>query len=246
MPKTAGQVYNRDRNKCPSCNENKLTTTYEYVNAITRELQDPNTFNEIELLSVVLFDKDAWDINAGERVNVCVHIRIIQNRTGGKFFAFLYADSIKYEKREELSHTEQDIVAIERFARKKSSTIIDKLASIFALPTIGYNHVKEGAINIGRDSSPSKRKRINALKEPVVWKVHRLYSMRHLFHCYQKKKSLSRKGAITSVDEYSNMPISSLLLPVTARATPLLIPTLSCSINIIAISIEKYPKRFFL
>jgi replicative DNA helicase Mcm len=167
MPKTAGQINNREPNKCLSCNENNPTTTYEYVNAITIELQDPNTFNEIERLPVVLFDKDTWDIYAGERVNVTGHIHIIQNRTRGKFFAFLYSDSINYEKREELSLTQQDIESIERFAKKNTSIVIDKLVSMFALSVIGYNHVKKGlllsAANTSRDSSPSKRKRINAL-----------------------------------------------------------------------------------
>jgi DNA replicative helicase MCM subunit Mcm2 (Cdc46/Mcm family) len=118
-----------------------------------------------------LFDKDTWGINAGERVNATGHIRIIQNRTRGKFFAFLYADSIKYEKREELSLTQQ-VKAIERFAKNNRPTLIDKPVSMFALSVICYNHVKGGlrlsAANTGRDSSPSKRKRINALLIGII------------------------------------------------------------------------------
>jgi replicative DNA helicase Mcm len=167
MPKTAGQINNGERNKCPSCKENNTSTSYEFVNATTVELQDPDTFNEIERLPVVLFDKDTWHIYAGERVNVSGHIHIIQNRARGKFIGFLYADSITYEKREELSPTQEDIIAIERFAKKNTFRIIDKLVSMFALSIIGYSHVKEGlllsAANTGPDSSPSKRKRINAL-----------------------------------------------------------------------------------
>jgi hypothetical protein len=53
IPKTA-TLLNKERIKCPSCNEKNTTTTYDYVNAITVALQDPNTFNEIERLTCFL------------------------------------------------------------------------------------------------------------------------------------------------------------------------------------------------
>jgi replicative DNA helicase Mcm len=165
MPKTAAQLSNnnRERNKCPSCN-NEIATTYEYVNAVIVELQDPDTFNEIERLPVVLFDKDTCNISVGERVGVTGHIQIIQNRNKGKFFGLMYAESMEYEQREELSLTQQDIEAIERFG--KTPKIIEKLVSMTAPCIIGYYHVKEGlllcGVATGRDS-PSKRNRVHAL-----------------------------------------------------------------------------------
>jgi replicative DNA helicase Mcm len=148
---------------CLSCDKNMMySKNHEYVNAVTVELQDTDTFSEIERLPVVLFDSDTKNIHVGERVSVSGQLHVIQNK--GRSFPFLYAQSIEYESREEIILTSQDIEGIERFARVKDS--FDKLVSLFAPSIIGYNHVKRGLIlcaaNTGNDNQ-TKRSRLHAI-----------------------------------------------------------------------------------
>jgi replicative DNA helicase Mcm len=148
---------------CLSCDKNMMySKNHEYVNAVTVELQDTDTFSEIERLPVVLFDSDTKNIHVGERVSVSGQLHVIQNK--GRSFPFLYAQSIEYESREEIILTPQDIEGIERFATVKDS--FDKLVSLFAPSIIGYNHVKRGLIlcaaNTGNDNQ-TKRSRLHAI-----------------------------------------------------------------------------------
>ena len=43
-------------------------TEIEYINAVTIDLQDSDTFSEIEKLSCILFDKNTIDIQVGSKV----------------------------------------------------------------------------------------------------------------------------------------------------------------------------------
>ena len=126
---------NRDKS-CPNCNE-KCLPTDEYVNAITIELQDPDSFSEVERLPVVLFDEDTKNIQVGEKVIVEGDIQIIPSNIKETLSTYVYAKSIQYENREVLTLTQQDIEAIERFAKLNGSKVIDKLASMFAPSIIG-------------------------------------------------------------------------------------------------------------
>ena len=64
---------------CPSCEKERrfIETKSNYLNAVTAELQDIETFNEIERLPIILFEKDTKNINLGERVTVTGSIEIV-------------------------------------------------------------------------------------------------------------------------------------------------------------------------
>jgi MCM OB domain len=82
--------------KCPSCVESTVSFSHVYVNAVNVELQDTESFSEIERLPVLLFDENTRNIRAGERVTIIGKVHIIQSGKKGKSFSFLYADSIEY------------------------------------------------------------------------------------------------------------------------------------------------------
>jgi DNA replicative helicase MCM subunit Mcm2 (Cdc46/Mcm family) len=59
----------KDLKRCVNCNQNTIMPSdVKYLNAVTIELQDFEKFNEIERLSVILFEDDTIDINIGEKV----------------------------------------------------------------------------------------------------------------------------------------------------------------------------------
>lgn len=154
--------------QCPNCSEKYFSTSYEYVSAVTVELQDIDTFSEIERLPVLLFDEKTKNIHVGERVIASGNIHIIQHKARGKFLPFVYADLIKYESREELTLTSSDIEAIERFCKINGPKAIEKLVSLFAPSVIGYSHVKEGLIlcaanTAANDIGQIERDRIHAI-----------------------------------------------------------------------------------
>jgi len=132
--------------ECSNCKTETLHDGYEYVNAVTVELQDTDTFSEIECLSVLLFDDNTKNIHVGERVTIGGQIHIIQHNGKGKYLPYVYADSIQYESREEITLTQKDIEAIERFCKLNGSKIIERLVNLFAPSIIGHNHVKEGLL----------------------------------------------------------------------------------------------------
>lgn len=171
---------------CPLCEKERrfIETKSNYLNAVTAELQDIETFNEIERLLIILFDEDTKNINLGERVTVAGRIEIVSSdsKSKKKPHAVLYARSIEYESKEEIVITPKDREAIERFTTriKGKGKIIDELVSIFDHSIIGHNYIKKGlllaAVNttIGQDtgsdrlrlksnSSSSRRDRINIL-----------------------------------------------------------------------------------
>ena len=49
----------------------------EYVSVVNVELQDTESFNDIDRLSVMLFDRDTENISVGERVTVSGEIAVI-------------------------------------------------------------------------------------------------------------------------------------------------------------------------
>jgi replicative DNA helicase Mcm len=153
---------------CFSCSSKNFSTSYDYVNAVTVELQDIDTFSEIERLPVLLFENDTRNIHVGERVTIFGQIQIIQYNSRGKSLPFVYADSIEYESREELTLTAADVEAIERFVKTSGTKVIERLVSLFAPSIIGYNHVKEGLLlcaanTAANDITQTKRNRIHAI-----------------------------------------------------------------------------------
>jgi len=155
--------------KCINCSE-KIGHEYDHDvrNAVKIELQDVETFSDLERLSAVLFDDCTNNVGVGEQVIVTGQIHKI--RMSNSIVAFLFVDKIEYENREELEElTEIDIKEIQDLVKKsneKKMDVIDMLVLMFAPSIIDYQFVKKGllmcAVNSGIDSV-NQRLRINAL-----------------------------------------------------------------------------------
>lgn len=131
--------------KCNLCNKfSKNAVNYEYKSAVIGELQDLDTFNEMDRLPVILFDNNTEGIRIGESVIIKGDIRIINNKKG--FFTYLYAESIEYLNREDFTLTKLDIESIKRFVQINKMNIIDKLVSMLDFSIVGYEHVKKGIL----------------------------------------------------------------------------------------------------
>ena len=66
--------------KCNKCNRfTKNSLNPEHRNAITIELEDTETFNEIDRLPVYLFDKDTENISVNETVIIKGQVQIIND-----------------------------------------------------------------------------------------------------------------------------------------------------------------------
>jgi DNA replicative helicase MCM subunit Mcm2 (Cdc46/Mcm family) len=135
--------------RCNQCNEfrinNKNNLNPIFKNAVTVELQDSETFNDMDKLSVFLFDNDTEGIMVGETVIIKGDIEVINNKK--RYYPNLYGESIQYLNREDLSLTKLDIEAIKRFRNLKSENkIIDELVSMFDHSIVGYDHAKKGIL----------------------------------------------------------------------------------------------------
>lgn len=131
--------------KCDSCKKyTKNAVNYEYKNAIIIELQDIDSFNDMDRLSVILFDNDTDGIIVGDTVMIIGDIQIINNRKG--FFTYLFAKSIEYLNREDFTLTKLDVEAIKKFVQINKTNTLDKLVSMFDLSIVGYEHVKKGIL----------------------------------------------------------------------------------------------------
>ena len=168
FPEPVFNIKSEDR-KCTNSNCQKLISNvnYDYCNAVIVELQDLEQFNDLERLSVYLFDKNTENIRVGENVIVNGQIQINELNGKKKLFPYLYVKSIEYDKNDKITLTELDIDAIKRFTNKHDS-IIDELASMFDPSIIGNDHVKRGlllsAVNSNGDTDTNERReRIHSL-----------------------------------------------------------------------------------
>ena len=120
---------------------------YEYRNALIVEIQDEEKFDDLEKLQVILFDNDTIDIRAGEQVTIIgqIYIEKLGSRDS-RLSSRLYAHSIQYEARREVTLSNQDKGAIERFVARFGNNTISKLTEMLAPSVIGYEHVKKGLL----------------------------------------------------------------------------------------------------
>jgi DNA replicative helicase MCM subunit Mcm2 (Cdc46/Mcm family) len=154
--------------RCDKCNRytNKNGLNFQYKNAITIELQDIDTFNDIDRLSAILFDNDTEGIQVGENVVITGDIQVINNNNNSKkLTTCLYAESIQYLNREEISLTRLDIDAIKRFSSKSNDQVIEKLVELFDPSIVGYEHIKKGLLMSAVNTSEitSKKEKIHGL-----------------------------------------------------------------------------------
>lgn len=76
-PMNEYQINNNLTKKCKDCDDLPLGIEYQYINAVTIEIQDSNTFNDIEKMSCILFEEDTKDIQLGSKVIISGKIKII-------------------------------------------------------------------------------------------------------------------------------------------------------------------------
>jgi DNA replicative helicase MCM subunit Mcm2 (Cdc46/Mcm family) len=75
------QLQNVINEKCSNCETSQFEIIdYEYVNAVRIELQDSNTFNDIEKIYCILFDENTLDIQIGSKVIIEGSIQIIKQK----------------------------------------------------------------------------------------------------------------------------------------------------------------------
>lgn len=170
----------KDKSKCPFCPKgqntgNSLSVTPEYISVVDIELQDLETFSEIERLSVKVFEKNTYDVIAGEVVNVVGQLRVIRknDNPNNKLETVLFADTLEYERRKEFVLTYKDILEIQDWKQKiqnQYKSPIDELIKLFAPELIDLDRIKKGVLlvcaNAGFrniDNRLPKRQRINAL-----------------------------------------------------------------------------------
>jgi replicative DNA helicase Mcm len=152
----------KERTKCPKCGgfdgSFTLKVGYEYFSTVDIELQDPDKFNEIERLSVRLFEKNTENIVLGEIVTITGNISIERKNDNqkNKMISALYAESIEYiSRKEESKLTEKDIEEMTSWKRSIEDQFknpLDELVKMFAPTIVGYEHVKKGLLMVGANA----------------------------------------------------------------------------------------------
>jgi len=162
-------IKNEDK-KCSFCGKPIKEINYNYSNAVQIELQDLDSFNDLDRLPVFLFDQYTENVRVGETILVEGQIHIAEHqKTGKKLFPCFYAESIQYDKDKNIELTKMDIDSIRGFTKIEGSKLIDALVKMFDRSIIGYDHVKKGlllcAVNSAADmnSYVLRRERIHAL-----------------------------------------------------------------------------------
>ena len=131
-----------------SCNIKPI----EYKNTVTIELQDTNSFDDLDKLPVLLFDKDTIGIKVGENVEVIGEVKIINNNF--KYYPYLYGQSIQYLNRENFMLTKSDIDKIKEFRETNGEdNVIDALVSIFDPSIVECEFEKKGILMIAVNTS---------------------------------------------------------------------------------------------
>lgn len=170
----------KDKSKCPFCPKeqsigNSLSAIPEYISVVDIELQDLETFSEIERLSVKVFEKNTFDVVAGEVVNITGQLQVIRknDNPNNKLETVLFADTLEYERIKEFVLTDKDIQEIEDWKQKvqnEDKNPIDEVVKLFAPELIDLDRIKKGVLlvcaNAGFrniDHRLPKRQRINAL-----------------------------------------------------------------------------------
>lgn len=155
----------------------------EVINAYRIELQDTETFNDLERLPVILLDNCTNKVSIGQQAVVTGSIQRVKKRGRLLTCVLVGMDSnstIEYESKKESEElTEADIQKFQKIAKStrkvkdkitgkqvEVNAVIDTLVSKLATSAIGLEHVKKGilfaAANSGKDTYERKL-RINVL-----------------------------------------------------------------------------------
>ena len=156
---------NISNKKCIQCGDKSQEVVEEHTNAVKIEIQDSDTFSEIEKLSCILFDENTTDIQLGSKAIVSGSIQIIKQKNR-KSISCLYASSIHYENKEKFELSDEDINSIDRFKRIKNGSMLEALTKMFAPSIIGLDIIKKGLLVSAVSSSEAleeNRDRLHAL-----------------------------------------------------------------------------------
>jgi len=174
-PRFAYEVPRIDLNKVKcvqGCESFKHEPHEEVISALRIELQDTETYNDLERLQTVLLGNCTMNVSIGEQVIITGSIQKV--RVKDKLLPYVFVglepvnvSSIEYvNKRESIELTETEEKEMQEFVKKNKGRELDALSGLVALSIIGYEHVKKGllmcAVNSGKDSV-ERRLRINAL-----------------------------------------------------------------------------------
>ena len=129
----------------------------DFKSSVLIELQDTDTFDDLDRLPVFLFEKDTVDINKriGENVEVIGKIKIVENNF--KYFSYLYCESVKYLNQENFVLTDSDIEKIKQFNeihKNEEGGTIRALIERFDPSIIDCVFEKEGILYVTVNTSP--------------------------------------------------------------------------------------------
>jgi replicative DNA helicase Mcm len=161
--------------KCTRCETTVSTEKFnpDFVNTVCLELQDLESFNDLDRLPVFLFDRDTENVRIGETVLITGEMHIDNHKDARKLFPYCYSKSIQYDRIDKIALSQADIDAVRRFTTNNSSSIVNELVKMFDPSIIGFEHVKKGlllcAVNSDGDNinnygaNDERRERTHAL-----------------------------------------------------------------------------------
>jgi len=124
----------------------------DHKNTVIIELQDSNSFDDLDRLAVFLFDRDTIGIKIGENVEVIGEIKILEK--GFIYLPYLYGQSIQYLNRENYMLTKTDIDKNKEFKEKHGEdNVISALAKIFDPSMVEHEFEKKGILKIAVNTS---------------------------------------------------------------------------------------------
>jgi DNA replicative helicase MCM subunit Mcm2 (Cdc46/Mcm family) len=202
--------------KCHNCNEYAGVSTHKEVSAMIIQLQDDKNQNDLESLSVVLFDNDTIGVRNGEKVIVKGNLHVVQQKSNGKRVTFLFADANRGIQREESESqtddfelTRDDIIELTELAKRPD--YIEHVTSMFAPTVIGQPDEKLGVIlmYVGAPENQDFRGRIHALfiGPPGLGKTKLAQEARELgkpYSRYTSAKGAASGKSITVIIEKEN------------------------------------------
>lgn len=172
--------------KCPTCESFSYGPKSHKEKAVVRvQLQDEEKQNNLENLTVVLFENDTLNIRNGEKVVVVGDVKVIQQRSHGRItYLFAKEGRLKYERPEntQVTISKRDLSLMNKLV--KQPDYLNKLTKIFAPTIIEENIPKLGVIvmYVGAPESEDFRGRIHGLfvgppgtaKSKLGWQAKKL------------------------------------------------------------------------